>query len=202
MRRGANSRPDRPSLAASPPASAPEQPPGPDGASQAGRLSSRIRALARAIDENDESAIEEAILRLSRSRRAFAPLGLAIGAFVMLFDGLKLLVSNWRLTVVQILPALWIWLAMLDLKIHVLHGHSFNVLRGPILIPIVLAITAITVAAFFLNAVFAFAIARPGRPEIRPGVADARRNLAPIAISGGVVGLLLAFSTAVATRWW
>ena len=36
----------------------------------------------------------------------------------------------------QILPAMWIWLAMFDLKGHTLHGKSFNVLRGPILIPL------------------------------------------------------------------
>ena len=109
--------------------------------------------------------------------------------------------SNWRLTLVQLLPAIWIWVAMADLKAHVLHGNSFNVLRGPVLIPIILAIVAITVASFFLNAVFAFAITRPGRPEIRPAVAQARRHLTPILVSGAVVGLLLALSTTVVTRW-
>ena len=155
----------------------------------------------RAIEESDEARIEEAVLRLSRSRRAFSPLAFAIGAFALLFDGLRLLVSNWRLTLVQILPAMWIWLAMFDLKAHALHGNSFEVLRGAVLIPIILAIVAITVASFFLNAVFAFAITRPGAPEIRPAVAQARRHLTPILVSGAVVGLLLALSTTVVTRW-
>ena len=164
-------------------------------------LSSRIGSLVRAIEESDEARIEEAVLRLSRSRRVFAPLAFAIGAFALLFDGLRLLVSNWRLTLVQLLPAIWVWVAMADLRVHVLQGNSFNVLRGPVLIPIILAIVAITVASFFLNAVFAFAITRPGRPEIRPAVAQARRHLTPIVISGAVVGLLLALSTTVVTRW-
>ncbi len=155
----------------------------------------------RAIEESDEAKIEEAVLRLSRSRRVFSPLVFAIGAFALLFDGLRLLVSNWRLTLVQMLPAMWIWLAMADLKVHALHGNSFTVLRGPVLIPIILAIVAITMASFFLNAVFAFAISRPGAPEIRPAVAQARRHLTPILVSGAVVGLLLALSTTVLTRW-
>ena len=71
----------------------------------------------------------EAVLQLSRSRRLFAPLAFAVGGIAMLFNGLKLLVSNWRLTLVQILPAMWIWVAMLDLKAHALHGRSFHVLR-------------------------------------------------------------------------
>ena len=164
-------------------------------------ISTRIRSLVRAIEESDEARIEEAVLRLSRSRRVFAPLAFAVGAFALLFDGLKLLVSNWRLTLVQVLPAAWIWVAMADLKIHVLHDNSFNVLRGPLLVPIILAIVAITAAGFFLNAVFAFAIARPGKPEIRPAVAQARRHLTPILVSGAAVGLLLALATTVVTRW-
>jgi hypothetical protein len=161
----------------------------------------RARSLIKAIQQNDEAKIEEAILRLSRSRRIFAPLALAVSAFVLLFDGLRLLVSNWRLTLVTVLPAMWIWLAMFDLKAHVLHGKTFHVIRGPILIPICLAIIAVTMVSFYLNAVFAFAIAKPGRPLVRPGVAQARQHLTPILVSGGVVGALLAFSTMIVTRW-
>ncbi|MGZ4223411.1 MAG: hypothetical protein ACXVH3_20325 [Solirubrobacteraceae bacterium] len=183
-----------------PPASGAE-PPSPGSGRRLAALSARIGSLVRAIQDNDEAKIEEAILRLSESRRVFAPLAFAVGAFAMLFNGLKLLVTNWRLTLVQILPAMWIWLAMFDLKAHVLHGESFNVLRGPVLIPIGLLIIAITVASFFLNAVFAFAVSRPGRPVVRPAVAQARHHLRPIMASGAVVGALLAFSTIVVTRW-
>jgi hypothetical protein len=163
-------------------------------------LPAGIGRLVRAIQDDDQAAIE-AILRLSRSRRVFAPLAFTVGAFAMLFEGLRLLLSNWRLTIVQILPAVWIWLAMYDLKAHVLHGKSFNVLRGPVLIPIVLAIMAITAAGFFLNAVFAFAIAGPRPPKIRPAFAAAWLHRALILASGAAVGLLLALSTTVAPRW-
>src|SRR5437660_7096318 len=101
-----------------------------------GALSARIRSLVRAIRENDDAKSEEAVLRLSRRRRAFAPLGLAVGGFVLLFDGLRLLASNWRLALVQALPAMWIWLVMYDIKAHVLHGKTLHVIRGPVLIPI------------------------------------------------------------------
>jgi hypothetical protein len=163
--------------------------------------SARVRSLVQAIQENDEAKIESAVLRLSRSHRALGPLAFVVSAVVLLFDGLRLVVSNWRLMVVTVLPAMWIWLAMYDLKGHFLHGRSFNVIRGPILIPICLAIIAITMAAFFLNAVFAFAIAKPGRPEVRPGVLEARRHRTPILVSGGILGALLAFSTMIVTRW-
>ena len=164
-------------------------------------LVSGIHRLVRAIQENDEDAVHAAVLRLSQSRRLFAPLAFLVGAFAMLFQGLRLLVSNWRLTVIQILPAVWIWLALYDLKAHVLHGKSYNDVRGPILIPINLAIVAITAACFFLNAVFALAIARSGPPTIRPAFEEARRRAAPILTWGAAVGVLLGLSVTVVTRY-
>jgi hypothetical protein len=163
-------------------------------------LSGRLRLFVVAVRDGDEAMVEDLVVRLSGSRRVFAPLALVVGGFVMLFDGLKLLFLNWRLMLVQVLPAMWIWLAMYDLKAHVLHGKSFHVLRGPVLIPIVLAIMAITAASFFLNAVFGFAIVQPGAPKVRPAVAQARRHLGVILGSGAVVGLLLGLAATVITR--
>ncbi len=164
-------------------------------------LLARTRALVHAIREGDDATVEEAVLRLSRSRRWLAPLALAVGAFSMLFEGLRLVITNWRLMLIQILPAMWIWLALYDIKAHVLHGRTLNVLRGPIVIPLILAIAAITAASFFLNAVFAFAIANTKTPQIRPAFARARAHLAVVLGSGFVVGLALGFSAVVMARW-
>jgi hypothetical protein len=164
-------------------------------------LAGRVAALVRAIEENDEASIERAVLRLSGSRRALAPLAFAVSAFVLLFDGLRLVVSNWRLMLVQVLPAMWIWLAMLDLKAHVLHGRSFHVIRGPILIPLGLVIVGLTVAAFMLNALFAFAVTLSRPPSIGPAAEQVRARRTPIVVSGAIVGAALAFATLVAPRW-
>ena len=157
--------------------------------------------LIRAVRDSDDAAVEQAVLRLSGSRRLFAPLAVGVGALVMLFDGVKLLVTNWRLTLVQVLPAMWIWLAMLDLKAHVLRGKSFHVVHGPVVVLLVLAVAAITAACFFLNAVFAFAIARPGPPVIRSAFTRARSSLAVVLGWGAAVGLCLGVSTVVFPRW-
>jgi hypothetical protein len=75
------------------------------------------------------------------------------------------------------------------------------VVTGAVVIPIVAIIAAITAGAFFLNAVFAFAIARAGPPDIRAGFADARAHHAVVLGSGAGVGVLLGLSTVVVTRW-
>ncbi len=165
------------------------------------RTTTTIVRLVNVIRGSDEQDVEEALLQLSQSRRWLAPLALIIGAFLMLFQGLKLLITNWRLTLVQIVPAMWIWIAMLDIKIHLMHGHQFNVLKGPILIPPILAVTLITAASFYLNGVFAFAISVPGAPEIRPAFAKANHHLKTILAWGCAIGLALSFSSLIATRW-
>jgi hypothetical protein len=159
----------------------------------------------RAINEGDEAMVERAVNDLSRSRRIFAPLAFAVGAFVMLFQGLKLLFANWRLTLIQLLPAMWIWVALLDLKVHVLKGREFHAWHGGAEALLVAAIAVTTAASFYLNAVFAFAISRPGKPEIRPAFILARRHLGVVLGVGLVVGVALGVSAVVMPRvgfWW
>jgi putative flippase GtrA len=164
-------------------------------------LKKQGRALLRAIRENDDAAVEAAVVELSRSRRIFAPLVFAVGAFVMLFQGLKLLFSNWRLTLIQLLPAMWIWLAFLDLKAHVFKGKEFHTWNGTVEAALVIAIALVTAASFYLNAVFAFAISRPGPPQIRPAFALARRHLGLVLGVGLTIGLALGLSAIVVPRW-
>jgi hypothetical protein len=159
------------------------------------------RALLHAIRENDEAAVEDAVLALSESRRIFAPLVFGLGAFVMLFQGLRTLFSNWKLTLIQLLPAMWIWLALIDLKAHTYKGKSFHGWHGAVVLVLVLVIALVTAACFYLNAVFAFAISHPGQPTIRPAFALARSHLRVILGVGLVVGLALGFSAIVVPRW-
>ncbi len=147
--------------------------------------------LARAVVDGDEEAVVAALERFVRSHRRLAPLAVLLGGVAMLLAGVRLLFANWRLTVVQLLPAVWIWMAMYDLRAHVIHQGSFHSLSGPILIPIAVGLAAITAACFYLNAVFGFAIAQTGTPAVRQAFAEARRHLWPILVSGTLVGLAL-----------
>jgi len=174
---------------------------GEDGLSRRSARRAQIERFVQAVRDSDVAAADEAILRLSRSRRWLAPLALVVGAFVMLFAGVKLLFTNWRLTLIQVLPAMWIWAAMFDLKAHALHGKSFHVLTGPIVIPLVLGVALITAASFYLNAVFAFSIVGAGPPSIRPAFTKAWSHRRITLISGFIVGVLLGLCTVVVTRW-
>jgi uncharacterized membrane protein len=160
----------------------------------------RFAAVARGIREGDETKVARAVEEMSRRHRLLAPLALVVGGVTLLFSGLRLLLANWRLTVIQIPPAMWIWAAMYDLRAHLLHDRSWHAVRAPLVIPIVAAIVVITAGCFFLNAVFGFAISQDGKPEVRPAVAEARRHLRTVLGSGGVVGLALGLTVTVVTR--
>jgi hypothetical protein len=159
------------------------------------------RALIAAIRAGDEATVESAVVGLGHSHRTLAPLVFALGAFVMLFQGLRLIVSNWRLALIQVLPGMWVWLAMLDLKAHAFKGHEFRAWHGAATTALVVASVLVTAASFYLNAVFAFAIAAPGEPRIRPALTLARRRLLVVLGSGSFVGFALGFSAIVVPRW-
>jgi hypothetical protein len=160
----------------------------------------RLGDVVRGVRDGDEAEIARVVEDLSRRHRLLAPLALAVGGIALLFDGVRILLSNWRLTLIQIPPAMWIWAAMYDLRGHLLHDRSWNAITGPIVIPLVILVTAITIGCFYLNAVFGFAISQSGRPEVRPAVAEARRHLRAVVVSGGVVGLALGLTVTVVTR--
>jgi hypothetical protein len=163
----------------------------------------RIASLGRyvqAIRHGDEEALLRTLEEFVDQRPRLAPLAFAFGGVAMLFAGLKLLVTNWRLTLVQLLPAIWIWLAMGILRAYVLYDQDLDEIYGLQIVPVFLIVIAITIASFFLNATFAFAIMRPGAP-IRPAFAEARAHLGQILPYGFVVGFLLGIATTVAPRW-
>lgn len=159
-----------------------------------------FRRLLAGIRSGDEADIARAIEELSRSRRYLAPLAYAVGGIAMLLGGVRVLFSNWRLTLIQVLPAVWIWLAMYNLRAHLLHDREFRELEGPLVILVIAAITAITIGVFFFNAVFGFAIAQGGRPRVRRAIAEARERPGPIVVTGGALGLALGLAVLLAPR--
>ena len=160
-----------------------------------------VRRLIVSIREGDEHQIEDAVLQLSKKRRIFAPLALAVSAFVMLFSGLRLLVTNWRLMLVQVLPAMLIWATTIDLKAHVLHGKKFHDFSRPIVLVLSAAAVLVTTAAFYLNAAFAFAVSQPGSPQLRTGFEEARKHARAVLGWGAGTGLALGVAAILAPRW-
>jgi uncharacterized membrane protein len=174
----------------------------------AAKLRSWARSLAphvEAIRRGDEEALLGWLEARAREHRYLAPFVFALGGVSMLLAGLRLLLVNWRLTAIQLLPAMWLWAAMYDLRLHLLDEGSAISLAGVGLVPVGALIAAVTAACFYLNGVFAFAIADPGEPSVRAGLAGARRHRRTVLAWGLVFGIALALcATAMARgeRFW
>lgn len=165
-----------------------------------GRVRARLRHLAEAIASDDESAIEAAVTRLSHSRPALAPVAFVTGALLMLLHGLRAAFGGRRLFLVETLPAAWVWIAMLDLKLHLLHGQAFRDWLRPGALIATATIVAVTVAAYWLSTVFAFALSS-GDGRVRPAFTAARAHLGSTAAMGLVAGAALAAAAVVSPRW-
>src|SRR5262245_31286842 len=129
----------------------------------------RLRGLlsaARAVADADPIAVESSARDLGESRPYLAPVAWAAGAIVLLIRGLKLLALNWRLSLIELVPAAWVWVVMWDLRQHNLRSDAFrDVTVGGLTVLVLLSVVA-SIAAFWCNTVFAFAIGH-ARPRIR-----------------------------------
>lgn len=148
----------------------------------------KLRRVVAAIERGDEQLVTAEVLRWSRAWRPLAPLALCIGAFVMLFEGLRRLWTNWRLILVEAVPAMWAWAIMLDLRLHVFGGRGLRAWSGPLAFGLAGVAVVVTVAALYLNTVFAFALAAPGAATLGPAFGRANGHVGTVVAVGVPVG--------------
>ena len=156
----------------------------------AGRL---VRAIATAEPEE----VDQVIRSLAGSRKILAPLGWVAETIVILFKGLALIVTNWRLTVVELVPAIVIGATWWDLKAHLLGNVTITVTNNAILALIGIGIVLITVLSYWCNAVFAFAVSTQGEIRLRPSLTKARAHSRFINTWGFGVGIAHALVSTV-----
>jgi hypothetical protein len=156
--------------------------------------------LVLAVRDAEPADVEAASRQLGRSRRWLAPLAYVAGALALLVDGVKLLIANWRLSLVELVPALWIWITTWNLKAHFFRGRSLAFIHGPAAVGVAVAAVIVTVVSFWCNAVFAFAVDRPPPPRLVPAFAEARRHSGYLTAWGVGVGVAYALATVYAAR--
>ncbi len=100
---------------------------GTDEPTTARRLTRLVQAV-RAVADADPVQIEATARRLGSSRRYLAPIAWVAGMLVLVVRGLKVLVSNYRLLLLELIPAAWVWVTIKDL-------HHQKLLDGPLRSP-------------------------------------------------------------------
>ena len=145
-------------------------------AGEPGRHQSRWQALVRAagaVRSTDAAQVETALKDLGGRRRWLTPLVYAAGTLAVVFDGVLVLLRNWRLTLLQLSPALWIWLMTWNMKHHFASKPTFSTNE---VIPIAIGVLLAAQVAYWCNATFAYTMAQDGTGDISDAFADARRH--------------------------
>jgi hypothetical protein len=135
---------------------------------------SRWRGLldaVAAVRSTDPASVESSLQELGGRQRWLKPLAYAAGTVAVVFDGVLLLLRNWRLTLLQVVPATWIWGMTWNLKNHAL--------SKPGITPTIAALLAVGVligaqVAYWCNATFAYTMVQGATTDIRAAFRDAR----------------------------
>ena len=158
-----------------------------------------MRQIVDGLLHADPAAVERAMRELGGTRRLLAPLAFVAGTLALVIVGIKPLIKNWRLTLVEVLPAAWVWLAMWNLKSHLLDQRGVHQVHAYWYLPVIVFFIAMAVLAFWCNAIFIFALGS-SPPLLRPATSKANEHWRTILFWGVLIGSLHAFvSLVVAT---
>jgi hypothetical protein len=151
----------------------------------------RLWTTVRAVADADPARIESAVQGLGASRWYLTPVAWAAGALILVVRGLKLLILNWRLTLVELVPALWVWLVTYDLKPHGLRAEPLRHLSiDNVAIGLAVSVVA-SIAAFWFNIVFGLAITQ-SQPRISSAMRETRPHLGAVIAAGTAMGVVIA----------
>ena len=133
-----------------------------------------------------------------RSRRSC----LAAGTIAVVFDGVLLLLRNWRLTLLQLSPAAWISIMSWNLKEHLLSKPSFST---DVATAAAVGVLLAAQVAYWCNATFAYTIAQGASGEIRDAFHEARAHWRLIGglalLTGGVQAGIWLFLPRLQVDW-
>lgn len=146
----------------------------PAGAPAARARRSRMHALVdavAAIRAADPDQVQVALQGLARQRRWLTWLAWAAGTIAVVFDGLVLLVRNWKLTLLQVVPAAWIYVMTWNLKSHFLDGRGVPTEVTP---GLAAGVVLVAQLAYWCNATFAFTMLQGRDVDILAAFRQAR----------------------------
>jgi hypothetical protein len=148
-------------------------------------------ATIEAIRTTDPAKIEGLASELSSRSRWLTPLAYVAGTLAIVFDGILLLLRSWRLTLLQLVPATWIWVMSWNLR-----NHMFAHEKPPLSHTVLFAVMGLLVAqiAYWCNATFAYTLVQDGAKDIRAAFVSAKPHWRAISGTALVTGAMSAIT--------
>ena len=97
--------------------------PGTDATTHRGKWATLVAATG-AVRSTDPARVQQLATDLSGRSRWLTPLAYVAGTLAVVFDGIVLLFKSWRLTLLQLVPAAWIYAMTWNIRSHLFaHRH-------------------------------------------------------------------------------
>jgi hypothetical protein len=159
-------------------------------------------AATAAVRSTDPATVESALQDLGGRRRWLAPLVYAAGTVAVVFDGVLLLLQNWRLTLLQLFPAVWIWVMTWNMKHHLVSKPTIST---GLAIAAAVGVLLAAQVAYWCNATFAYTMAQSATGDVRAAFGEARphwRLVGGLALlTGGVQAAIWVLMPRLSTAW-
>ncbi len=162
----------------------------------------RVRAVVAAGRSADPDAVAGELRSYAQQRRWLLPV-LYVGETIeAVVAGVLLLLRNWRLLLVELVPAVWLGAITWDWRARTFGELPLAEVYGAVALGVAVLVVTATVVAYWCNAVFAFTTVQPPpidlRAAFRAATAHRRRILAwavPIGLAHTVVAVFLTRGT-------
>jgi hypothetical protein len=160
-----------------------------------------VQAVA-AVRSTEPARVESALEALARKGRWLKPLAYAAGTVAVVFDGVLLLIRHWQLTLLQLVPAVWVWVMSWNLRNRMLANAEMSTT-----VSIAVAVGVIVAAqlAYWCNATFGYTMVQGETPDIKAAFAEARphwRLVGGLALlTGGIQASIAVAIPHLQVRW-
>lgn len=158
----------------------------------------RLTQLRRLLDtgrDADPQAVADGVRRVIGRRRWLLPLVVVGQTLDALVAGVLLLLRNWKLLLVELVPAIWLGALTWDWRARVTGRLPLAEVHGAAAVGVAVLVMAATYAAYWCNALFAFTATRPPPVDLRAAARSARaarRTIATWALLAGAAHALVA----------
>lgn len=148
----------------------------------------------------DPARIADSVREFARGRRYLLPIlyvGTTIDAVVA---GVLLLLSNWRLLLVEIVPALWLGAITWDWRARTFGALPLAEVHGLVAVGVAILVLALTVLAYWCNSIFAYTAVQQAPIDLHAAYRATNRHWRLILSWALLIGAAHAFVAVVVTR--
>ena len=164
-------------------------------------LRDQLEVLRTAGANADTSIATDLLHDLGGRSRWLLPVAYAGHTIELMVGGVLLLLRNWRLLLLELVPAIWLAAITWDWRVHVTGELPRVGFDGWAALGVLTFVVAANLLAYWCNATFAFVLTQQGEPSIRVAFDEARRHAWKITVWALTVGVAHGVVSVAGARW-